>query len=45
MVLAERNALAKENEERRNVTREQKRKASETALEALVQSRKRTRRM
>ena len=44
-VFAEKNKLAKENEQRRNIVREQKRKASEAALEALVQTRKRTRRL
>ena len=41
----ERNELAKQNEIERTANREQKRKASEAALEALVQSRKRARRM
>ena len=43
--LAEKNNLAKENEQRRIIAREQKWKASEAALEALVQTRKRSRRM
>ena len=42
--LTERTKLAKENESQRNLIREQKRKASEAALERLVESRKRARR-
>ena len=42
--MTEKNALAKVNEERQKANREQKRKASEAALDALVESRKRTRR-
>ena len=43
--MVEKIKLSKENEERRNIARDKKRKASEAALEALVQTRKRTRRM
>ena len=41
--LAERTKLAKENKKQRDFVREQKRKASEAALERLVERRKRAR--